>query len=513
MLDISQAAVRLLAVRWTPRNHVALAGVILAGVILRVGVEIAYRPALFFSDSWEYLNIAYSTTPVGIAPSRPSGYPLLLRLLMFPGRDVLLVTVLQHVAGLVVGALVYGLLLHLGVRRLLAAAAAAVVVLNSYELALEQFLMAEALFTLLLTGAMFLTIVRAENPRALMFAGLLLAIAATLRTAALFVIPVWLIYLVWTARDRRRLTYAVAGVALPLLIYASLHYVRTDGSFGLEQSQGWFLYGRVAQIADCRGASVPRATYPLCNTSARVRKKYPPDVWIWGASPAERLFSGNPDYYVGRLGGHPQTARIDGLLNDFALAIVRRHPLAYARTAVLDFLRFFDPGAPPSSDADGVTVTFPRRPLANWIAPAARKRYLPHYVPHVHWPASLLQKYQRVFQAPRLLLGAISIVAVLALLAPVLSFGRLPVRRRAEIFLLTGSGIVMLLASAAFVAFVVRYLIPSIPLLASGGLLAVNELIRAVKTSRFERARSPAAQSATPAMVRLAPPRDPRPLN
>ncbi len=65
-------------------------------MILRVGVEIAYRPALFISDSWEYLNIAYSTTPVGTAPSRPSGYPLLLRLLMFPGRDVLLVTVLQH---------------------------------------------------------------------------------------------------------------------------------------------------------------------------------------------------------------------------------------------------------------------------------------------------------------------------------------------------------------------------------------------------------------------------------
>src|SRR5947209_14783314 len=103
------------------RGHTGLIAVLVAGTLLRIGVELAYRPALFFGDSWRYLHMTFSGFPVGILPSRPSGYPLLLRLLTAPGRDVLLVTVVQHIAGLVVGILVYVLLLRLGLRRLVAA--------------------------------------------------------------------------------------------------------------------------------------------------------------------------------------------------------------------------------------------------------------------------------------------------------------------------------------------------------------------------------------------------------
>src|SRR5947209_20495855 len=98
----------------TVRWHAAFVVVLVAAGVLRAGAEVAYRPALFFSDSWVYLSTTFGGTPVGVVPSRPSGYPLFLRLFTLARRDVLLVTIVQHVAGLAVGALVYFLLLHLG---------------------------------------------------------------------------------------------------------------------------------------------------------------------------------------------------------------------------------------------------------------------------------------------------------------------------------------------------------------------------------------------------------------
>ncbi|MDQ6746437.1 MAG: phospholipid carrier-dependent glycosyltransferase [Actinomycetota bacterium] len=460
------------------RRHAGLVAVLVAGVLLRVGAELAYRPALFFSDSWVYLSMASRGAPVALMPSRPGGYPLLLRLLAFPGHDMLLVTVAQHLAGLAVGILVYMMLLHVGLRRPLAALASALVMLNPSAIALEQFLMAEALFTLLLVAAIALTMLGRASRRALMLAGGLLGVACTLRTSALFVIPVWLIYLLWTAGDRRRVLSGAVGLMAPLLLYTSWNAIQTGGSFGFDQMQGWFLYGRIAQIADCNGATIPASSRRLC-VPVGLRHEYSPGDWIWiPASPPDQMTGGNPDFYAGKPGGAARAASNNRVLQDFAIAIIRAHPLAYARTAASDFLRFFDPAAIPPNDPDGLTVTFPSAPLLGWLYGSYRDRYLPGYVPRVRWPAPLLVQYQKRFPDPRLLLGVLSIVALIALLAPILSRGRLEVRHRAEIFLLMGSGIAMLLASAAFVAFVVRYLIPAVPLLISGGILAVNELLR-----------------------------------
>jgi 4-amino-4-deoxy-L-arabinose transferase-like glycosyltransferase len=466
------------------RWHAGFLAVLLAAGVLRAGAELAYRPALFFSDSWVYLSTTFAGTPVGIVPSRPSGYPLFLRLLTLPRRDVLLATIVQHLAGVVVGALVYLLLLHLGQRRIVAVAAAGLVLLDSYAIALEQFIMAEALFTLLVVAALALTVLRRASPRALMVAGALLAVACTVRTAGLFVIPIWLGYLMWSARDRRRLMRALTGLILPLVFYGSWHALRTDGSFSLDQADGWFLYGRIAQIADCHGAHVPPATLWLCNPPLGLRRYYgQPGAWIWDpGSPPQWVTGGNPDFYAGKPGGAARTAHNNQMLEDFALAIIRAHPLAYATTAAADFLRFFDPTASAYSDPDGATVTFPSAPLTGWLSAPVRNRYLPHYIPRVHWPAPALLQYQRYCPDPRLVLGGLTVFAFLALLAPILTLGRLQVEHRPEILLLTGSGLAMLLASAAFVAFVVRYLVPAIPLITCGGLVAVRELILATRT-------------------------------
>ena len=68
---------------------------------------------------------------------------------------------------------------------------------------------------------------------------------------------------------------AALGLLLPLLAYASWHAADT-GRFGLTQADGWFLYGRVGEIADCGNADVPpprgRCATATRATGARARR-------------------------------------------------------------------------------------------------------------------------------------------------------------------------------------------------------------------------------------------------
>ena len=71
-------------------------------------MAISYPPALFYGDSWEYLDKAYGAFPVGLSPLRPSGYPLIIKALSVGGDPHLwAVITAQHLAGLAVGVLVY----------------------------------------------------------------------------------------------------------------------------------------------------------------------------------------------------------------------------------------------------------------------------------------------------------------------------------------------------------------------------------------------------------------------
>src|SRR5215208_34763 len=257
------------AVARLAREHAPLLAVLAAAAMLRVGVALAYRPGLFFIDSWGYLDVALRADPVGFAPERPSGYPLLLNLLFLPGRSIALVTAVQHLAGLATGVLAYILLLRLGARRGIAAAAAGVVLFDSYAVALEQHLLTEAFFGLTLLSAGYTAIV-SRGALGLALSGSLLGVAITMRTAGLFALPVWLVYLAWS---RRGLGPSAAGAAALLVLvcgYAALH-ARGDptrhanpNTFSLTEMDGWYLYAKTAGIADCDGAEIPARARPLC---------------------------------------------------------------------------------------------------------------------------------------------------------------------------------------------------------------------------------------------------------
>ena len=89
------------------RRHWPFALVLAAGAALRIASEVAYRPALFYSDSWGYLAMAHGSGIVSFAPLRPSGYPLVLKVLSVAGDGLAATTLVQHLAGLATGLLAY----------------------------------------------------------------------------------------------------------------------------------------------------------------------------------------------------------------------------------------------------------------------------------------------------------------------------------------------------------------------------------------------------------------------
>lgn len=460
------------------RTHWPIALVLVVATAVRAGVAIAYWPAVFFGDSWSYLNMAFEGDPVSFAPDRPSGYPAAIALLSVPGRSLAVLTIVQHVAGLVTGMLVYALMLRLRLPRWLATAGAAIVVLDAYAIALEQQVLAEAFFTLALVASFFLVVGRDRGPASLAAGGMLLALAATMRTAALFAVPVWLAYVLWSHRALRLVVPAAVALMLPLLAYSAWHAADT-GRFGLTQADGWFLYGRVGEIADCGGADIPAEGRALCARNERDRREGAA-YHIWNADgPARRVFgamSRDPDVQE----------RSNRILRDFAVAIIRDRPGRYADLVWGDFMRYFDADAVARGNSD-LAVQLPQFGRLVGLNKVARDRWFPGFVPHVRPPAKRMRDYHEVAHTPRTLMGVLALAAVAALLVSlVAALMRLtPLPRRREVFLLSGAALAMLLGTAATSEFVLRYLIPAVPLLVCGGAAACADLasaaIRAVR--------------------------------
>src|SRR5437868_9406890 len=102
---------------------------LLTGILLRLIAMLGYPPALWFNDSYDYVQIANSPFP---HPLRSEGYGLFLWLLK-PFHSLFLVTGLQHAA--VVGMAAYGyrtLVRDFQIRRHWAALALAPVLLDGY---------------------------------------------------------------------------------------------------------------------------------------------------------------------------------------------------------------------------------------------------------------------------------------------------------------------------------------------------------------------------------------------
>ncbi len=131
----------------TARRHWLFVLVLSAGVALRVLTQAAYRPALLYIDSVKYLAGSHGTAP--------EGYQLLLRLLD-PAGGLALVAAVQHAFGLAVAVALYALVIRRGGPRWAAALTAAPVLLDGYQLQLEQTIMPDVLFETMIAAGLVL---------------------------------------------------------------------------------------------------------------------------------------------------------------------------------------------------------------------------------------------------------------------------------------------------------------------------------------------------------------------
>lgn len=440
------------------------------GTVMRLLAMIAYAPALLFPDSWGYIATAYS----GHLPTiHPIGYPLLLWLFTLPDRSLAELVAVQHLAGLAIGSVIYVALIRSRLPRLAAAAAAALVLLDGYSITLEQYVMSDTFFTVLMLAAALLVVwprlgrtsapatsVRREVVRWLV-AGGLVAAATLVREVAPFTIPLFLIYAVWTAAGWRPLVAFIVAAAVPLLAYSALLNHRFH-VFGLTATPGWTLYGRVAGFADCTGIKLEPAAQKLCETPAQ-RASHPdaPDWYVWGPSPARRIFDPAQQ---------PVTAiaPTNRVLESFSRTMIRQHPLDFVGVTLRDFAHYFTPDVTAYNDAVSAT-SLPRSAQQEATAPATQSRDLPGLRPTVRTPSGLVRGYRSVIHVPRPVLALLALFAVLALCL------RVPARR--EVLLLAGSALLLLLGTAATGGFGLRYLMPAVPLLAIGGSLGAAQLL------------------------------------
>lgn len=459
------------------RRHWAFLVVLGAGVVFRVITQIAYRPALLYIDSYRYLQNIQDLGPT--TNSQPIGYPLFLRPVLAVG-NLAVVAGLQHVIGLAMGVAMYALLIRLGARRWVAVLATVPVLLDAYQLQIEQNIMSETLFqALILAGVVLLLWRRPVTIPTLAIAGALFGLSAMVRVVgAVLVVPAVVFALVAGPGGRQRLIRAAAialAFAVPVGGYAAYNLVRS-GAVALSRGDAYLLYGRAATFVDCRGLDLPDYERVLC-------PKEPLD---------ERR--GVNDYahhspYPGRVVLPPGKTR-DTVLRDFARRAIRHQPLDFAKHVATDFAKVFAfrrttfPG-----DVKLSRWQFQRDYPTHGLDPSAPIEAHGGGEPRVIEPlATFLRGYQlTVGYVPGSFLG-LSFVAGLVAAAGV---GR--ARRsglRAACLLPTLCGVSVLMAADLF-HFSWRYQLPALVLAPLAGALAFTALTGWVTPGRERPASAP----------------------
>jgi hypothetical protein len=306
------------------RRHWIMAALLLAGLVLRLISEVAYRPALLYIDTLKYLYNAWPGTD-------PLGYKGVLKAILLVG-NLETVAAVQHLLGLAMGVAIYALLVRRGAPRWLAALAAAPVLLDAYELQIEQTVMPDVWFeALIVVGLVLLLWHLRLTPRTVILAGIALGLSATVWQGGEFLILPAAVYVLVAIGGgwRRAIRGAVlicAAFALPIVGYMSISYA-ASGHFWLSRSGTSTIYGRVAEAADCATLKLPADERFLCPTASQ--KALGPDGL--DHDPSSPLNS-----YVTPPGGSESD-----LVSGFTRAVITQQPLRVLSAIGADAIRLF----------------------------------------------------------------------------------------------------------------------------------------------------------------------------
>lgn len=457
------------------RAHALFVVALAAGIAMRVITVLAYGPAFFYPDSHEYLAFADQLSFTHVVPDsfRPLGYSGYLAVFLPTWDPMRNAVIVQHLLGLIVGTLIYAALVRVGVRRWLAVIGSLPLLLDSFQLDLEHYIMADVLCQSMAATAFVLLIWhrRATPVWAAVGVGLLLSAGVVTRYAAVALIVPAVAYLLLRGGGLRlvgtRAAAMLVAFVLPLGAYAVLFH-HFYGKYSITANGGRFLYGRVGPLADCAKFTVPDYERPLC-LSGPGDPRRSTNFLIW--SPKTPFFTVEP----------PAGMTQDQVAADFAKRAVRAQPLTFAKSVLKSYASSLRPtrtgggsqywrfqrahplvGVDPQAISDefgGGRLSYRHRLTG----------FLVHYTKYVNWPGTL--------------------DAVAVVLAALAAFGigaarRSGLRILCAVFALAGFAAV--LPNDLLSIFGWRYHLQSLPLFPVAGVLAVAALWRGGRTDPVE---------------------------
>jgi hypothetical protein len=467
----------------TLRRHWLAAALLAAGLVLRVLAQFAYRPALFYIDTTRYLYNAHGMDPVG--------YKGPLRAILLVANFNAVVAI-QHLLGLAMAMVIYLLLRRRGAPRWLAALAIAPVLLDAYQLQIEQTVMPDTWFEALIVAGLAILLWQPRTSwRRAVAAGVVLGTSATVAQVGEAMILPAVIYLLVAGGGWRQAigksAALCAACALPILAYSAGSYLLT-GDFFLSHTGATSFYGRAAAAADCATIRLPPAERGMCPTKAQ--QALGSDWLEYGAgSPIRPYYSGLP------------RADADKMISGFNAAVLTQQPLRVLHAYSRDVWKLF---ALTRTGSPGDT------PISRWQFQATYPYYPPHAsmrtvktaagrfgggMPAV-WPpvAAFLRSYQLGGGYTPGPLLAVFTLAGLAGSAALLRRRADPGTRQLALacLLFFTSAVSVTLVSDLF-EFSWRYQLPALVTLAPAGALGIGVLIGAVRTRRHP-AEGPLAQ-------------------
>jgi hypothetical protein len=305
-------------------------GVVLGvAAVLRIVVMLGYPPAMYFNDSYNYLTDAvYRSADI----VRPDGYPLFLFVLE-PFGSAALITALQAVMGLAMGAGIYAVLRRRGLPAWGATLPALPVLFDVFELQLEHMIASDTLFTLCVTAAL---IVLSWQDRLtwppVLIAAVLLGYATLVRSAGEALIVILLIALIARQAGIKKTVAALVVWLIPVVGYAGW-YDSQHGRFGLTSSSGTFLYSRVQSFAECSKMNPPANLRVLCDSRPPSQRPGAQEYLWSNQTPLAKLTGDNNIYRF--------TPHIESITKAYAELAIEKQPLSYAHVVAHDILQTF----------------------------------------------------------------------------------------------------------------------------------------------------------------------------
>ena len=455
-------------------RHRVFAAAFALGGVLRLITMLGYGPAMWFNDSYEYVSVALHPRP---HPIRPDGYGFWL-LLLKPFHSFALVTFTQHVMGLATAALIYALLRRkFRLPKWGATLAAAPVLFDAYQIQLEQLVMSDTPFILLVVGAVTLVLWnRRMSWRVGAVVGLLLALTALTRTIGLPILGLVIVYLLIKRTGWKPIVAVLVACAIPVTAYMGW-FSTNFGKFAMTNSDGLILYMRTAIFADCNKMHIDKYTelqllLLSINDPVNQRKEYS-QWYLWGQGTSNGKDTGE---VLHRWGASKKFSDITNeAASAFAMRAIISQPGDYLRVVARDFFRAFNPGRPRFPDEKTFSMYKfipyyeldtngrPKR-LPQWPSYQGRtdtdafsyEQGPPETRIVAPW-AEIMSVYQKGVYLPGIVLGGVMLVGLYGV---VLRWRKLG----GPVILPWLGAFGLLLAPAATAEFDYRYVLPAVPL-------------------------------------------------